>query len=140
ALATFGLVLFLVDRFAREERTTRTLGWGHVAIIGLAQAAAFQPGVSRSGAAITAGRACAMTRESAARFSFLIALPIIGGAGAIKTRAVLKAGALPHGTAVAFALGFLAAAITAYVSVWRLLRYLKRHDFTLFAVYRLALA
>src|SRR5262249_2739944 len=82
--AVGGVVLYLVDRYAGTERTLPDLGVRDSVVIGFAQALALQPGVSRSGVTITAGRALGVTREGAARFSFLLSLPIIAGAGLYK--------------------------------------------------------
>jgi len=109
-------------------------------IIGLAQALALQPGVSRSGITITAARALRMTRESAARFSFLLSLPVIAGAGLFKGAGVIKEGGLPPGFAAPFFWGFVAAAVSGYVVIWWLLAYLRRRSFALFMWYRLAVA
>ena len=109
-------------------------------IIGLAQAAALQPGVSRSGITITAARALRMTRESAARFSFLLSLPVIAGAGLFKGAGVIKEGGLPPGFAAPFFWGFVSAAVSGYVVIWWLLAYLRKRDFALFMWYRLAVA
>src|SRR2546423_10121422 len=80
-LAVVGVVIYLVDRTARHTRTFRHMRMSDALLIGVAQAVALQPGVSRSGITITAARGLGFERERAARFSFLLSLPIIGGAG-----------------------------------------------------------
>ena len=107
-------------------------------ILGTAQALALQPGVSRSGVTITAARAMGFDRESAARFSFLLSLPIIAGAGAYKAVDLARTGL--QGEAGAFLAGIVASAFSGFVVIWGLLRYLRRHDFTVFLWYRVALA
>jgi undecaprenyl-diphosphatase len=139
-LAVGGVVLYAVDRACRADREIPDLTLRDSVIIGVAQAAALQPGVSRSGVTITAARALGMTRESAARFSFLLSLPIIAGAGLFKGAGVIKEGGLPPGFAAPFFWGFVAAAVSGYVVIWWLLAYLRRRDFALFMWYRLAVA
>ena len=80
SLALFGVVLWLVDRVRPADRPLDSIGWSDAILIGVAQAFAILPGVSRSGSTITAGRALALDRESAATFSFLMSMPIIAAA------------------------------------------------------------
>jgi undecaprenyl-diphosphatase len=138
-LAVFGVVLWLVDRISRQDRELPDLGLRGALFIGVAQAVALQPGVSRSGVTITAARGIGLDRPSAARFSFLLSLPIIAGAGLFKGAKLLKDG-LPPGTAVPFAWGMVAAAVSGFLVIWGLLAYVRRHTFTPFVVYRLAMA
>jgi undecaprenyl-diphosphatase len=140
-LAVFGVVLYVVDRWAKATREARDLRLGDAAIIGLAQAVALQPGVSRSGVTITAARALGVTRETAARFSFLLSIPIIGGAGAY-SGVKLLAGTerIPPGFAAPFVWGMIASAVSGFLVIWGLLSYLRRRDFAPFVLYRLAVA
>jgi undecaprenyl-diphosphatase len=138
-LAVFGVVLYLVDRWAGSSRSLDRLGVGHGLILGIAQAAALQPGISRSGVTITAARLMSIDRESAARFSFLLSLPIIAGAGVFKGVDVLRTG-LPPGSGGPFLWGFLASAVSGFLVIWGLLAYLRRRDFGAFVAYRLAVA
>jgi undecaprenyl-diphosphatase len=137
-LAVFGVVLYVVDRVARQDRGFETIGPRTGLFAGIAQALALQPGVSRSGITITAGRVLGLNRAAAARFSFLLALPIIAGAGALKTLDLVQHGFQGYGAQ--FLAGFLAAAISGFLVIWFLLRYLRTHDFLLFMIYRLAVA
>jgi undecaprenyl-diphosphatase len=137
-LAIFGVVLYVVDRIARSDRGLDTVGPRTGLFAGTAQALALQPGVSRSGITITAARAIGLDRETAARFSFLLALPIIAGAGGLKAIDVAQTGLQGYGTQ--FLAGFIAAAVSGFLVIWFLLRYLRTHDFLLFMVYRLAVA
>jgi undecaprenyl-diphosphatase len=137
-LVVFGLLLVLVDRRARSDRSYESIGPGDGLLLGAAQALALQPGVSRSGVTITAARAMGLDRESAARFSFLLSLPIIAGAGAYKAVDLAQTGL--HGHAGEFVAGMVASAISGFVVIWGLLRYLKRHDFSVFLWYRVAVA
>jgi undecaprenyl-diphosphatase len=138
-LAVFGVVLFVVDRVSRADRGLPDLRLGGALFIGVAQAVALQPGVSRSGVTITAGRGIGLDRPSAARFSFLLSLPIIAGAGLFKGAKLVNNG-LPPGTAGPFAWGVTASAFSGFLVIWGLLAYLRKHDFTPFVVYRLAMA
>jgi undecaprenyl-diphosphatase len=137
-LVPFGLLLVVVDRRARSDRAFDTIGPRDGLLLGTAQALALQPGVSRSGVTITAARAMGLDRESAARFSFLLSLPIIAGAGAYKGVDLAQTGLQGH--AGEFVAGIVASAISGFVVIWGLLTYLKRHDFTVFLWYRVALA
>jgi len=137
-LAVFGVVLYVVDRVARHDRDLDTVGIRTGLFVGVAQALALQPGVSRSGVTITAGRLVGLNREAAARFSFLLALPIIAGAGGLKALDLVQHGFQGYGPQ--FLAGFLAAAISGFFVIWFLLRYLRTHDFLVFMVYRLAVA
>jgi undecaprenyl-diphosphatase len=137
-LAVFGVVLYVVDRLARQDRDLDSVGARTGLFVGIAQALALQPGVSRSGVTITAGRLVGLNREAAARFSFLLALPIIAGAGGLKAVDLMQTGF--QGYAPQFLAGFLAAAVSGFVVIWFLLRYLRTHDFLVFMIYRLAVA
>jgi len=137
-LAVFGVVLYVVDRRARQDRDLDSVGARTGLFVGIAQALALQPGVSRSGVTITAGRLVGLNREAAARFSFLLALPIIAGAGGLKAVDLAQTGFQGYGPQ--FLAGFLAAAVSGFVVIWFLLRYLRTHDFLLFMIYRLAVA
>ena len=88
---------------------------------------------------ITAARWLGLDRESSARFSFLLSLPIIAGAGVLKG-AKLAVNGLPPGTAAPFVWGMVASAVSGFLTIWGLLSYLRRRDFAPFVVYRLLLA
>jgi undecaprenyl-diphosphatase len=137
-LVPFGLLLVVVDRRARSDRAFDTIGPRDGLLLGTAQALALQPGVSRSGVTITAARAMGLDRESAARFSFLLSLPIIAGAGAYKAVDLAQTGLQGH--AGEFVAGIVASAISGFLVIWGLLKYLRRHDFMVFLWYRVALA
>lgn len=139
ALAVMGVVLWLVDKRAPSDRTLDDVSPRRGLWLGVAQALALQPGISRSGITITAGRLMRLDRASAARFSFLLSLPIIAGAGLYKGVGVLQDG-LPPGMAAPFFWGFVASGISGFLTIWLLLAYLRKRDFTVFMVYRLAVA
>jgi len=137
-LALFAAVLYVVDRVCRSDRGFATIGVRTGLFLGVAQALALQPGVSRSGVTITAARSIGIDREAAARFSFLLAIPIIAGAGLDKGAGLLQNGFQGYG--VQFFWGFVASAVSGFVVIWFLLKYLRRHDFLIFLVYRVAVA
>jgi undecaprenyl-diphosphatase len=138
-LIAFGVILVWVDRAAPIRRRIADLSVRDGVVLGVAQAVALQPGVSRSGVTITAGRALGLDRESAARFSFLLSLPIIAGAGILKGIDVAGSG-LPAGLAWPFAWGIVASAASGFLVIAFLLAYLRRHSFVVFLVYRVAVA
>ncbi len=143
ALAALGLILWLADRFARHQRALNQVTLRDVILIGLAQAAALFPGVSRSGSTMTAGLALGLTREAAARFSFLLSTPLVIGAGGKSLFNVvmqLRAGAIGASELILFPVGFTAAAISGYLCIKFLLRYLQNNSTNLFVYYRWVLA
>jgi undecaprenyl-diphosphatase len=137
-LVAFGLLLVLVDRRARDTRSFDSIRPTDGLLLGTAQALALQPGVSRSGVTITAARAMGLDREAAARISFLLSLPIIAGAGVYEGLDVARTGLQGNGDV--FLAGLVASAVSGFAVIWGLLRYLRRHDFTVFLWYRIALA
>jgi undecaprenyl-diphosphatase len=142
-IALMGALLFLADHLARHLRNLSDLTLKDALLIGSAQAIAVFPGVSRSGATITAGLALGLKRDAAAKFSFLLSAPIIAGAGMKSLYDVAKdwqAGAMTGSDLVLFAAGFAAAALSGYLCIKYLLRFLQRHSTNLFVFYRWALA
>jgi undecaprenyl-diphosphatase len=137
-LAVFGVVLWLVDARAGTDRGIDSIGVKTGFGLGVAQAVALQPGVSRSGITMTAARWIGIDRQAAARFSFLLAIPIIAGAGLFKGVDLLQTGF--QGYAREFFWGFISSAISGFVVIWGLLGYLRRHTFKAFLYYRLAVA
>lgn len=137
-LAVFGVVLWWVDARSPSDRGIDTIGVRTGIGLGFAQAMALSPGVSRSGITMTAARWIGIDRESAARFSFLLAIPITAGAGLFKGLDLLQSGF--QGYANEFFWGFVSSAISGFVVIWALLGYLRRHSFKVFMIYRLAVA
>ncbi len=135
----FGVVMVVVDRVAPALRRMQDVTVRDGLILGLAQAVALQPGVSRSGVTITAGRAVGMERETAARFSFLLAIPVIAGAGLLKGADLARTG-IPPGMAWPFFWGTVAAALSGFAVIAFLLSYLRSHSLMIFLVYRIAVA
>ncbi len=134
----FGAVMWFVDGRAPLEREMRDLRWSDALLIGVAQVLALAPGVSRSGITIVTGRALKVEREAAARYSFLLTIPVIGGAAVYKALQTAKNG-LPAGMAAPFVLGTVAAAVAGFAAVWFLLDYVRHHDLKLFVFYSFAL-
>lgn len=138
-IALLGAALFAAERSAQHTRALEHLALHDAILIGCAQALALFPGVSRSGATITAGLALGLEREAAARFSFLLSAPIIAGAGAKSAFNLARAGIAPAELTF-FAVGFLAAAISGYLCIKILLRFLRRNSTDVFVYYRWLLA
>jgi undecaprenyl-diphosphatase len=136
SLAVMGVLLYVVDRNAPQRDNLTSITWKKAVLVGLAQSLAFIPGVSRSGSTMTMGRAMGLQRETAARFSFLMAMPITFGAALLKMRdieaAAMRTAPFWLGIGVSFLVGVLA--------IGFLLRYLKTNSFLPFTVYRLGLA
>ena len=142
-VALLGAGLFLAERLARHSRGLNQLSLKDTIVIGLSQSLAIFPGVSRSGSTITAGLALGLQRETAARFSFLLATPIMLAAGLkslLNIRSELATGAMAQSDLVIYVIGFLAAAISGYLCVKYLLRFLQRHSTDAFVYYRWLLA
>ncbi|MGH2602946.1 MAG: undecaprenyl-diphosphatase UppP [Dehalococcoidia bacterium] len=137
-LMALGLALAVAERVAEHTRPLAQLTIRDVAIVGLAQAFALLPGVSRSGATITAGLFRGFRRADAARFSFLLGIPLVAGAGAKGFLDVIQSG-LDGSDGVAFVAGMLASALSGFAAISFLLRYLQRSNTFVFVVYRLGL-
>ena len=133
-LLVTGFLLLASERWASRSRALEEIGVHHALLIGLAQAFAIAPGLSRSGATISAGRFAGLSRTDAARFSFLLATPTIAGAGALQVYKLSKVGLSGQSVALLLA-GFLAALISSYLIIRFLLSYLQRHSLLPFAVY-----
>jgi undecaprenyl-diphosphatase len=138
-LAVFGVLLWVADR-RPQTRHMDELTLGRSFAVGLAQTLALAPGVSRSGITITAGRFLGLDRDSAARFSFLLLVPITTGAVLWKGLTDVVLGDLPPGSAGPFVVGTIASAVSGFAAIVFLLGYVRRHDYSVFAIYRLLVA
>ena len=138
-LAGAGLLLLLADKVGKHSRDMKSIGLTDVAIIGLCQAFALMPGVSRSGITMTAGLMRGFNRMSAARFSFLLSVPVIFGAGVYNLPDIIRQGSEP-GQLGFYLTGFVAAAVSGYLVIAFLLRFIQAHSFAVFAYYRFLLA
>ncbi len=126
-----GLLLAAADSKGSGSREISQITLGQALLIGLAQSAALVPGVSRSGATITAALFMGFVRRDAARFSFLMSIPIIAGAGGLKINEILASP--DHVSMVA---GFAGAALSGFLAIWGLMRYVQSKRFTPFVIYR----
>lgn len=138
ALAAVGILMIAVDRGKGGRRTLLDIGWADALAIGLAQTCALIPGVSRSGSTITCALLIGMARPDAARFSFLLSIPAVAGAGVFELKDALHD--LGSSGWAALGVGTLTAAIFGYLSIGWLLRYLSRRSLGAFGVYRVVLA
>jgi undecaprenyl-diphosphatase len=127
-----GAILWLSDRIGANKRTMDELGLSDAALIGLTQAFAIIPGVSRSGSTITMARLLGIEREDAANFSFLMATPIIAGAGMLETRKLLA-----EGLNAQIGWGFTAAAVFGFLAIAGLIRFVRTRTYRPFAIYRI---
>jgi len=138
-IAVFALLLYWADKQPeRSDLADVSLGRGF--LVGAAQTLALAPGVSRSGITITAGRFLGLTRDAAARLSFLLLVPIVLGAVLLKGYSDVLAGNLPKGWVGPFVVGTIASAGAGLLAIDWLLGYVRRHDYTVFVIYRLAVA
>lgn len=134
-LAVIGIVIFTADIFGKKEKSLDRIKYSDALLIGLAQALAIVPGVSRSGATIAMALFLSFKRPDAARFSFLMSAPIILGAG------LLEAGNFQFGQETTQLLvGFISSAIFGFLAIKYLLKYISRNDFKVFVWYRILLA
>ena len=138
-LVVVGLLMWMAEKFGGQRRPLTAIGPIDALFIGIAQAFALIPGVSRSGSTITAGLARSLDREAAARFSFLLLAPITGGAVLLKAHAVMKAGGLPPGMQTPFLVGISISAVLGLGVIAFFLRFLRTHSLNLFVIYRVIL-
>ncbi len=134
ALLVTALILFVSEEIGRKERGITSVGWLDAILIGCAQAFAIIPGISRSGSTISAGLARGLERDTAARYSFLLSVPIIFGAGLLKLKDLLETGVTGHEVSI-LVLGFAAAAISGYLAIGFLMGFVRRHSLYVFAAY-----
>ena len=133
-------ILWLADRLGRKADGIEQLGFRGALVIGCAQAFALVPGISRSGISISAGLGLGLNREAATRFSFLMATPVIGGAGLFELKKLLAGEVAADVNAGAIVIGFVAAVVSGVAAIHVLLRYVRSHSMTAFVAYRLLLA
>lgn len=138
ATLVFGLLLWWADAKGRGARNEHSIGWKDVLVIGIAQACALVPGTSRSGATMTAGLMMGLSRQAAARFSFLLSIPVIVLAGGLETKDYLE-----HATISdlqPLMLGALISGVSAYLCIHFFLKLLERIGMMPFVIYRIVLA
>ena len=134
-LIVFGLLLLVADRLG-GDRPLESITTRDALLTGVAQVAALLPGVSRSGVTITMGRKLGLSRDAAARFSFLMSLIVIAGAGAYKLLSVLTGDGIPGELRGAMMAGVATSAVTGWLAVWATLRFIRSRSFAPFTAYR----
>ncbi|HZO83100.1 MAG TPA: undecaprenyl-diphosphate phosphatase [Candidatus Binataceae bacterium] len=135
AMSVLAVLLWLFDKVMPQKRTMGEMSFWDAVAIGLSQALAIVPGVSRSGATITMARLIRIERQDSANFSFLMATPIIAGAGLVEARKLVR-----EGLNWSLGLGFISAAIFGLFAIDFLVRYVRTRNYVPFAIYRLILA
>jgi len=135
ALIVFGIIMGIADIAGRKHLALDEIKPAGALTVGLFQCLALIPGVSRSGITITAGLMLGFTRESAARFSFLLSLPIVAGAALLKSLHLATHG-IPAGEGLPMLVGILVSAVTGYISVAFLLKFVQKHSISPFVWYR----
>ncbi len=133
-MSVFAALFYAIDRFVWKSRSLRSLNLLDSVIIGLSQALAIIPGVSRSGITMASGMGLKFDRESAAKFSFMLSAPIILGAVLLKLKDIgdIASG----GQEMPLLAGFLVSAVTGFLAIKGLLGFVKKHSFNAFIVYR----
>lgn len=140
AFVVIGLLFLWIERIRTHSmRTIRDMRWTTALGIGIAQVISLIPGVSRSGITIVAGMYAGLSREQAARFTFLLSIPVVAGAAALKLSDIREAG-IPSDERTAMLVGIATAAVVGYAVIRFLLRYLANHTLRIFAYYRFAIA
>jgi len=134
-MVVVALLLTIAELVGRQRRRMLELGVKDALAVGFAQVLALIPGSSRSGSTIMAGLFAGETRETAARFSFLLSIPAIAASGLLELRQALRI--LPHDSLTTLAVGTIVSGIVGYASIWFLLRYLRTHTTGVFIGYRL---
>jgi undecaprenyl-diphosphatase len=137
-MIAFGCVMWAADSLASRKVNLSSLKWYHALAIGVAQAAALAPGVSRSGVTLSALRSLKVTRHEAVRYAFLLTIPIIGGSALYKGLKVMANGGLPAHTGLQFILGIVTALVSGYLAARFLLSWLRHHSLRGFVWYRFA--
>lgn len=137
SLIVIGIVMWVGDRFGREKHRLDSMTWSDALVIGVAQALAVVPGVSRSGITITAARFRHMDREAAARFSFLLSAPAISAAAAKDALDLHKEGGIPSEMKLPYAVGIVVSAIVGIIVIAFFLKYLRSNSLTPFVWYRI---
>jgi len=135
-LISLGILLWIVDYIGKKKKSIENISFKEAILIGIAQAIALIPGVSRSGITMTAGLMLGFNRESAARFSFLLGMPIIAAGGLFEIK---KLAVTTGSDYLMFIFGFVFSAISGYLCIKYFLMYLQKYSFFSFAIYRIVL-
>lgn len=136
-LISVGLLLAVAELVGSQRKTVRDLGLGDAIAVGLAQVLALMPGASRSGSTIMGGLFAGQTRETAARFSFLLSIPAITASGLLELREAWHI--LPQESFMPLLAATIVAGIVGYLAIWFLLAFLRKHSTAIFIVYRVVL-
>jgi undecaprenyl-diphosphatase len=139
SLVIGAVAFWVVEAWVRRRGLTTKLTWGRALIIGLTQVIALIPGISRSGATLTASLGSRLPREQAARFSFLVSIPVVAGAGAIKLLDLLHTN-LPKNELLQLFLGILSSAIVGFFVIRFFIKFISRYTLSAFAWYRVIAA
>lgn len=131
-LLVVGVILWVADRRGATARGLADMRWQDALAVGLAQACSIVPGVSRSGSTISASRLLGFDRRAAATFSFLLSFPVTAAAAVLKVPEAVR-----EGVSVPLVVGVVAAAVSSALAISMLLRYVSRHGYGIFAVYRM---
>lgn len=131
-LMIMGVLLWAADRFLPQARGLAQMSWRDALLVGIAQACALVPGFSRSGSTITGARLLRLDRTSAAVFSFLLSMPITAAAAVLKVPDAMAEGISPP-----LIVGIVSAAVSSWLAISVLLKYVSRHSYGIFAIYRL---
>lgn len=134
-LSVVGIILYVVDKYGAKLKNLNHISWVNSLIVGLSQAIAIVPGISRSGATMIAGLAQGFKRQDAAKFSFLMSIPIILGAGVLKLPEIAEI--QNHAQ---LAVGFISSAVFGFLAIKYMLKYIANRSFAIFTWYRLILA
>ncbi len=138
ALIIMGIILYLIDKNAKKQTDYKDMTFKQTFIIGLSQALAFIPGVSRSGITMTTGRALGVKREAVAKYSFMLSAPIVLAATIFKLKDFIEYFLVADITGmIAFAMGVIISFIVGMIVIKFLLDYLKKGSFKVFAIYRI---
>ncbi len=129
------VLLALAELVGKKARSMEQLGIGDALAVGCAQVLALIPGSSRSGSTIMGGLFTGLTRETAARFSFLLSIPAIAASGVLELKEAIHK--LPHGSSLPLIVATIVSGVVGYASIWFLLRFLRTHSTGVFIVYRL---
>jgi undecaprenyl-diphosphatase len=135
-LIAVGIVMYFGDRLGKEKRGLNQMSWADALTIGIAQALAVVPGTSRSGITITAGRFRHLSREAAARFSFLLSTPAIAAAAGSDFLELRKEGGVPANMIAPYSVGIVVSAVVGIVVIAFFLKFLRQNTLSVFIWYR----
>ncbi|PYS98997.1 MAG: undecaprenyl-diphosphatase UppP [Acidobacteria bacterium] len=136
-LIAIALLLLIAEKVGKQRKHMRDVGMGDAIVVGLTQAIALMPGASRSGSTIMGGLFSGLTRETAARFSFLLSIPAITASGLLQLKEAWSI--LPEDSFHPLLVATIVAGVVGYASIWFLISYLKRHSTGIFIGYRIIL-